>query len=224
MSLTRRTRRSVLLMAISSICCDFSGRVVRAPPASRPRAPRSEVSGVRSSWETVEMNSSFMRSRARRSVVSVKATTTPTALPFAVAMVGVGFDLGAGDVLDGEAGAVFAPEDLVGDADGVEMGEAVADGGVFGGIGRAVGAGVVDELVHVAAEHLVLLVAEHLRGGGIDDGDVAVEVDAEDAVADGLEDGVGLAGEGAEPAFGADLLADVDAEAEDVGLAVRERR
>ena len=48
---------------------------------TRPSAARSEVSGVRSSWETVEMNSSFMRSRARRSVVSVKATTTPTALP-----------------------------------------------------------------------------------------------------------------------------------------------
>ena len=48
----------------------------------------------------------------------------------------------------------------------------------------------------------------------------AVEVGAEDAVADGLEDGVGLAGEGAEAAFDAGLLADVDAEAEDVGLAV----
>ncbi len=71
--------------------------------------------------------------------------------------------------------------------------------------------------MQVAAEHLVCFVAEHLRGGGVDDGDVAVEVDAEDAVADGLEDGVGLAGEGAETAFGADLLADVDAEAEDVG-------
>ena len=63
------------------------------------------------------------------------------------------------------------------------------------------------------------LVAEHLGGGGVDDGDAAFEVDAEDAVADGLEDGVGLAGEGAEAAFGANLLADVDAEAEDVGVA-----
>ncbi len=78
---------------------------------------------------------------------------------------------------------------------------------------------MVDELVHVAAEHLFGLVAEHLSGGGIDDGDVAVEVDAEDAVADGLEDGVGLAGEGAQAVFDADLLADVDAEAEDVGFA-----
>ena len=73
--------------------------------------------------------------------------------------------------------------------------------------------------MHVAAEDLVGLEAEHLRGGGVDDGDVAVEVDAEDAVADGLEDGVGLAAEGAELVFGADLFGDVDAEAEDVGIA-----
>ena len=63
------------------------------------------------------------------------------------------------------------------------------------------------------------LVPEHLGGGGVDDGDAAFEVDAVDAVADGFEDGVGLAGEGADAAFGADLLADVDAEAEDVGVA-----
>ena len=48
---------------------------------------------------------------------------------------------------------------------------------------------------------------------------VAVEVDAEDAVADGLQDGVGLADEGAEFVFGAHLLCDVDAEAEHVGVA-----
>ncbi len=131
-----------------------------------------------------------------------------------------GFDLGAGYVFDGEAGAVFAPEDLVGDADGVAMGEAVADGGVVGWIGGAVGAGVLDEIVGVAAEYLCGLIAEHLSGCGIDDGDAAVEVGAEDAVADGLEDGVGLAGEGAETAFDAGLLGDVDAEAEDVGVAV----
>ncbi len=148
----------------------------------------------------------------------MKATTTPTAVAELryVARTG-GVDLRAGDVLDGEAGAVLAPEDLVGDADGVEMGEALADGGVAVGEVGAVGAGVVDELVEVAAEHLFFFVAEHLGCGSVGDSDVAVEVDGEDAVADGLEDGVGLAGEGAETAFGADLLADVDAEAEDVG-------
>ena len=137
-----------------------------------------------------------------------------------VAVVGVRVDLGAGYVLDGEAGAVFAPEDFVADANGVAMGEAVADGGVVGRVGGAVGAGVLDKVVGGAAEHLGGLEAEHLRGGGIDEGDFAVEIGAEDAVADGLEDGVGLTGEGAETAFDASLLGDVDAEAEDVGLAI----
>ena len=50
---------------------------------------------------------------------------------FVAAFVGLGFDLGASYVVDGEAGAVFAPEDLVGDADGVEIGEALADRRVF---------------------------------------------------------------------------------------------
>ncbi len=131
-------------------------------------------------------------------MVSAKATTTPTALSAGLGRSELRVDLGAGDVFDGEAGAVLAPEDLVGDADGVEVDEAIADGGVIGGKGGAVGAGVMNELVHVAVEHFVCLVAEHLRCGGIDDGDVAVEVDAVDAVADGLEHGVGLAAEGAE--------------------------
>src|SRR6266851_4593323 len=77
---------------------------------------------------------------------------------------GVGVDLGAGHVVDGEAGSIFAPEDLVGDADGVQVDEALANRRVLGGVVRAVGAGVVDEVVEVAAEHLVLLVAEHLGG------------------------------------------------------------
>ena len=47
----------------------------------RPRAPRSEVRGVRSSWLTVEMNSSFMRSRAWRSETSWKAMTIPMTTP-----------------------------------------------------------------------------------------------------------------------------------------------
>ena len=132
---------------------------------------------------------------------------------------GEGFDLWAGDVFDGEAGAVLAPEDFVRDADGVEVADAVLDGAVLGGVGRAVGAGVVDEGVHVASEDFGRFEAEHLGGGGVDHGDVAVEIDTEDAVANGFEDGVGLADEGAELVFGAHLLGDVDAECEDVRVA-----
>lgn len=103
-------------------------------------------------------------------------------LGFVVGFV-VGFDLGAGYVFDGEAGAVFAPEDFVGDADGVEVEKGFVDGRIGDGVGCAVGAGVVDEGVHVAAEGFFGFEAEHLEGGGVDDGDVALEVEAEDAVA-----------------------------------------
>jgi hypothetical protein len=46
-----------------------------------PSEARSEVSGVRSSWLTVEMNSSFIFSRRRRSETSWKATTMPEMRP-----------------------------------------------------------------------------------------------------------------------------------------------
>ena len=136
---------------------------------------------------------------------------------FVPAVVSLGFDLRTSYVIDGEAGSVFTPEDFVGDADSVKVGEALADGRVFGCEGGAVVAGVMNEIVQVAAEHLFFFVTEHLRGSDVGDGDVAIEVDGEDAVADGLEDGVGLTGEGAETAFGAYLFADVDTEAQDIG-------
>jgi hypothetical protein len=47
------------------------------PLASRPSEPRTEVSGVRSSWLTTEMNSSLSRSTARRRPMSLKLTTAP---------------------------------------------------------------------------------------------------------------------------------------------------
>ncbi len=77
----------------------------------------------------------------------------------------------------------------------------------------------MDQAVHLAAEHLSPGVAQHLGGGGVDDGDPAFEVDAVDTVGDGFEDGIGLTGKGAKAAFGANLLADIHAEAEDVGVA-----
>ncbi len=81
---------------------------------------------------------------------------------------------------------------------------------------------MVDEVVKIATKHLVLFVAEHFGSSGIDDSDVALQVHTEDAVAYRFEDGVGLAGESAEAAFGTDLLADVDAEAEDVAGTILE--
>ena len=67
MSFTSRTSRSQLPMAISIIWRCFSGRLSSEPEEISPSEARSEVSGVRSSWLTVEMNSSFIFSSRRRS-------------------------------------------------------------------------------------------------------------------------------------------------------------
>ena len=64
MSLMSRTRRSELVRAMRSRLAALSFSSPRMPEESRPSAPRMEVSGVRSSWLTVEMNSSLSRSRA----------------------------------------------------------------------------------------------------------------------------------------------------------------
>ena len=50
-----------------------------APPAISPSEPRIAVSGVRSSWLTIETNSLFSRSTSRRWVTSRKTTTAPMA-------------------------------------------------------------------------------------------------------------------------------------------------
>ena len=70
MSLTRRTRRSQLLVAISSRDFALGGTSPAAPPSTRPSEPRTEVSGVRSSCDTVEMNSFFIVSTFLRSETS----------------------------------------------------------------------------------------------------------------------------------------------------------
>ena len=78
----RRTSRSVFCardVAPARRAC--SGSSPSMPPASSPSEPRMEVSGVRSSWLTMETNSSFIRSTSRRSVTSRKVTTAPVMLP-----------------------------------------------------------------------------------------------------------------------------------------------
>jgi hypothetical protein len=49
----------------------MGGKSPATPPQTRPSEPRMEVSGVRSSWLTVETNSLFMRSMRLSSVTSV---------------------------------------------------------------------------------------------------------------------------------------------------------
>ena len=77
MSLISRVSRSVLSSATFAIDCAAGASGPSAPAASRPREPRIEVSGVRSSWLTTETNSFFIRSTSRRWVMSRKTTTAP---------------------------------------------------------------------------------------------------------------------------------------------------
>ena len=97
-------------MAISIIWRCFSGRLSSEPEEISPSEARSEVSGVRSSWLTVEMNSSFIFSRRRRSETSWKATTMPEIWPSSMS--------GLALYSTGNGGAVATPEDLIAHADG----------------------------------------------------------------------------------------------------------
>ena len=66
MSLMRRMRRSVLVTAMRRRFSALASTSPMMPEESRPRAPRMLVSGVRSSCETVEMNSSLRVSSSER--------------------------------------------------------------------------------------------------------------------------------------------------------------
>ncbi len=185
----------------------------------RPSAARSEVSGVRNSCETVEMNSSFMRSRARRSVVSVNATTTPTALPASVPSADWVSIWGRATYSTGKLVPSLRQKTSLETRTVSRSRMEFWMGHSSCGYGVPSAVSVMDEVVYVSAEDLFGLVADHLGGGGVDDGAVAIEVDAVDTVADRLQNGVGLAAEGAQLVLCADLFGDVDAEAEDVGVA-----
>ena len=65
--------------------------------------------------------------------------------------------------------------------------EGVEDGAVGLGVVPAVRMGVVDQLVHVAAQHRFGAMSQHFRGGAVHEGAAAGEVDAEDAVAGGFQ-------------------------------------
>ena len=88
-SLISRVSRSLLTSAISTICAADGVSLPSAPPAIRPREPRIAVSGVRSSWLTMETNSLFIRSTSRRWVTSLKTTTAPIACSSSISGVAV---------------------------------------------------------------------------------------------------------------------------------------
>ena len=77
MSLMRRMRRSVLVRAMRSRFWDLESTVPMTPAERRPSDPRMLVSGVRSSCETVEMNSSLMVSSSDRRVSRESESAAP---------------------------------------------------------------------------------------------------------------------------------------------------
>jgi hypothetical protein len=77
MSLIRRTSRSQLLAAMSSRPRALAGISPAAPPSSSPSEPRTDVSGVRNSCETVAMNSFFIVSTFLRSETSRTTVVYP---------------------------------------------------------------------------------------------------------------------------------------------------
>ena len=130
-------------------------------------------------------------------------------------------DRGRG-VFDEEACAVLAPEHLAVDL----MHGAVAEGGVDRAmdrrIMRAVGMGVMHDRMHVLADQFLGLPAQHAFGRRIDEGGLAVGIDAVDAFAGGAQDQLVLALDVAEEAL--DPLPFLDAAADiEIGFACRSR-
>ena len=88
-SLISRASRSLLTRAMSTIRPAGAVSSPSAPPAISPSEPRIAVSGVRSSWLTMETNSLFIRSTSRRWVTSRNTTTAPIARPSSISGVAV---------------------------------------------------------------------------------------------------------------------------------------
>jgi hypothetical protein len=90
-------------------------------------------------------------------------------------------------VLGVEGGAVGTPEHLVVDAAGPALAEGLEDRAVGLRVVPAVGMGVVDQLVHVAADDRIGRPAQHLRRAAVDEDAAAGHVEAEDALAGRFE-------------------------------------
>ena len=187
----RRTSRSELVRAMRSRLAALSLTSPRMPEESRPSAPRMEVSGVRSSWLTVEMNSSLSRSRALRWLMSRKLSTEPEKRPWS--------RIGVKRVFGGE-GAAVEPEDVVfsgGRGLAARWRGAVAQSSVHAQVGRR---GAVQQVVHRLAGERSCRRAQQAGGGGIGKADQAVAVHAADAVGDRVEQNLLLAVEFLGPA------------------------
>lgn len=94
---------------------------------------------------------------------------------------------GIGRVLGGEGAAVAPPEHLVLDPAATALLERLEDPAVLHRHAGAVAVGVMDEVVHLPAEHLVRLVAKELGTDPIDEDAAPGEVDPVDPLSGGFE-------------------------------------
>ena len=124
----------------------------------------------------------------------------------------------ARDVFHRERGAVLAPEDFVVHAHRLLRVQRFLDRAVLVGIRRAIGLRVVYQLVRVLADDLVHRIAEHAGAGLVAEGEVAVDIESPDAVADGGEDRLPLPHQRVQLLLGVGLFGDVDAVAQHDGL------
>ena len=93
-----------------------------------------------------------------------------------------------GPVFRGEAGPVGAPQDLVGDVRPLPLLEPPVDAAFLQRVVRAVGPGVVDQPVHRPAQQGAGVgMAQQAEAGGVAEGASAVQVDAVDRLAGGVE-------------------------------------
>ncbi len=88
-----------------------------------------------------------------------------------------------GGVLGGEAGAVGAPQHVAVDAAALALAEGAKDRAILDGVIAAVGARVMDQVMHVAAPELLGGIAQQLGPGAVDEGAAAIGIDAIDAIA-----------------------------------------
>ena len=104
------------------------------------------------------------------------------------------------------------PEDLVRAEVHLAVPVGLVDGALVHRVGRAVGAGVVDEGVVRQPDQIVRFPAEHPGRGPVGKGHPAVEVEPEDALAGGLEDQFQAPLELAHLGFRLDALGDLPVE------------
>ena len=139
---------------------------------------------------------------------------------FEMALGEFGFRMGYG-------AAIAVVEDLVVHAAGDAVAQGAVDRAVDGVVGPAVGVVVVEQGMRGLADHLLLAPAQDLLRGRVGEDDPALEVDALDALAHGIEDVLGELAQFGEPILRRPPLGHVAGDAEhraDLAIRVAQRR